>query len=259
MYRLYLDEVGSDSATRLHEDKHRYLSLTGVAMRIDHARDYLTPALNRIKADILNADPDMPICFHRVDIVNARGPFEPLRSKDVRENFNDRILEIISDCEYRVFTVVIDKLIAETKTHWKNSHPYHFIMEIMIERYTLFLERMINIGDLMPEARGNKQDQALTAEFIRCRANGTRFVSREKIQQFIPSRNLKFRTKKDNISGLQLCDLIAHPSHYCIRHNKKHSVHLGPFGEKVAAILVNQKYDRSLAGGVWGYGAKFVP
>jgi hypothetical protein len=43
MYRLYVDEVGTDDMTNLEDDNHRYLSLTGVAMEVSHARDWNSP------------------------------------------------------------------------------------------------------------------------------------------------------------------------------------------------------------------------
>jgi hypothetical protein len=52
---------------------------------------------------------------------------------------------------------------------------------------------------------------------------------------------------------------LAHPSHYTIRQNLKHEVHLGPFCEMVSEILVKQKYDRSYTGNVTGYGVKHIP
>jgi hypothetical protein len=57
---MYLDEVGVEQIKRLHSDKFRYLSLTGVVMKVDHARDYLVPALNQIKATVFDADPVFP-------------------------------------------------------------------------------------------------------------------------------------------------------------------------------------------------------
>lgn len=60
MYRLYVDEVGTDALTNLQEDNHRFLSLTGVAMAVTDARDNLEPKLNMIKAELFNHDPDAP-------------------------------------------------------------------------------------------------------------------------------------------------------------------------------------------------------
>lgn len=41
MYRLHVDEVGTDDLGHLEADEDRYLSLTGIAMEIDKARDDL--------------------------------------------------------------------------------------------------------------------------------------------------------------------------------------------------------------------------
>lgn len=259
MYRLYLDEVGVEVTRRLDEDNFRFLSLTGVAIEAAHARDYLAVTLDRIKAEILDQDIDNPICLHRVDIRNKRGPFGCLSSDKLHEEFDRRVLQMMSDANYRVITVLIDKQWMVTQTHWEQNHPYHYIMEIMVEKYAQFLRRMNSVGDIMPEARGKNQDKALQAEFDRCLRDGTRYVDASTLNTFISAQKLKFRTKKDNVAGLQLCDLIAHPSHYTIRQNLGHDVHLGAFCEKVSEILIRQKYDRSYNGDPRGYGFKHLP
>jgi hypothetical protein len=259
MYRLYLDETGVEAMKRLHSDSFRYLSISGVVMKQSHARDYLVPALDGIKADIFNQDPDDRICFHRTDIMQCKGPFECLKKEEKRSAFDARILRVMSDCEYRVITVLVDKAWMTEQEHWQQRHPYHYLMEILVEKYAQYLKRMNGTGDIMPEARGNTQDKELQRQFDRCRDAGTRYASKELICERIPFKKLKFRTKKDNIAGLQLCDLIAHPSHYTIRQNLKHEVHLGEFCEKVSELLVNLKYDRGYNGNVIGYGIKHIP
>lgn len=259
MYRLYVDEVGVDVVKRLHSDNFRFLSLTGVAMTLQHARDYLEPTFNAIKADVFNQDPDSPICFHRTDIRSSKGPFECLKQIDKRSEFDTKILRVMSDCDYKVITVLVDKAWMVEQEHWEIVHPYHYLMEILVEKYAQLLMRMRSTGDIMAESRGKPQDKELQAQFERSRATGTRYASKELIFERIPHPKLKFRTKQDNIAGLQLCDLLAHPSHYTIRQNLRHQVHLGAFCEKVSSILVDQKYDRGYGGKVWGYGAKSIP
>jgi hypothetical protein len=151
-----------------------------------------------------------------------------------------------------VITAIIDKQWMAGQNHWQQKHPYHFLMEVIVEKYAQFLRRMDSVGDIMPEARGNNQDKALQFEFIGYRTNGTRYADAQLTSTRIPSSNLKFRTKKDNIAGLQLCDLIAHPSHFTIRQNLRHEVHLGKFCERVSEMLIRQKYDRSFYGDVRG-------
>ncbi|KQI66863.1 hypothetical protein AN189_18600 [Loktanella sp. 3ANDIMAR09] len=259
MYRMYLDEHGVDRMTRLDLEKFRYLSLTGVVMKVEHARDYLVPAFNRIKAEVFDEDPDTPICFHRSDIRQSKGPFECLKSPEVRAHFDEQILRVFNEAEYTVITVLVDKQELALKNHWERTHPYHVLMEVIVEKYAQLLKRKFSIGDIMPEARSKPQDQALQDEFLHFKNEGTRFAPRALVQERIPSSNLKFRTKKDNVAGLQLCDLLAHPSHYTIRSNMGHQVQEAPFASKVSAILGNQKYDRSAYGKIWGYGAKHIP
>jgi len=76
----------------------------------------------------------------------------------------------------------------------------------------------------------------------------------------VPSSNLKFRYKRDNVAGLQLADLLAHPSHMAIRERMGHEVTLGGFCEKVTGFLNGSKYDRSpTSGTIVGYGMKWLP
>jgi hypothetical protein len=142
MYRLYVDEVGVEQIKRLHSDNFRYLSLTGVAMEVSHARDYLEPAFNRIKAEVFNHDPDIPICLHRTDIRGAKGPFERLKRDEPREEFDRRILRVMHDANYKVITALLDKQWMVEQEHWEQTHPYHYLMEILVEKYAQLLVRM---------------------------------------------------------------------------------------------------------------------
>lgn len=263
MFRLYVDEVGSDDLVHLDKDKHRFLSLSGVSMRVEHARDYLEPELNKIKAEVFQHDPDSPIIFHRKEIMGLKGPFGVLRNQNLRNKFNSMLKTIIWDAEYTLFTVLIDKQWMLKQKHWKKNHRYHYLMELLIERYTLFLERSQAIGDIMPEARLGKKDELLQLSFAEVRNEGTDFVSKARIQQRIPSLNLKFRTKKNNVAGLQFCDLLAHPSHIYTRVLMAHAVELGPFANEIVDCLIEKKYDRKQDNGIarkiQGYGVKHLP
>lgn len=229
-------------------------------MKRDSARDYLVPALNRLKGDIFNEDPDTPICLHRADIRRSKGPFERLNDDDRREDFNRRVLRTMRDASYSAITVLLDKQWLVEQDHWTETHPYHYLASLLVEKYTKFLIRMEDVGDIMPEARGKPQDRALQAEFERVRQDGTRYESAENICSRITSKHLKFRSKKDCVTGLQLCDMLAHPSHYTTRRDMLGAtVHLGDFGGQVSDILLSAKYDRSYSGNVRGYGMKAIP
>ena len=113
----------------------------------------------------------------------------------------------------------------------------------------------------MPEARNGKKDNTLQRAFEEVRNKGTGFISADRIQSSIRAEKLKFRTKKDNIAGLQLCDLIAHPSHIYIRLVMGHNVKLGEFSNKIMDYLIEKKYDRDpkIPSRTVGYGVKHLP
>lgn len=260
MYRLYLDEVGNDGLTHVHEDNERFLSLTGVAMRVDYAQGPLTVNLNWIKQEVFApAFDDPPIILHRVDIMNYRGAFQVLRQDDKRDLFDRAIYRLMDSAEYVVITALIDKQWMMRQTHWAKKHPYHYLMEILVEKYVRFLGREKSIGDIMPESRDAK-DKLLAAAYADIRANGTTWVKSAAIASSIPSAKLKFRKKKDNVAGLQLCDLLAHPSHINVRRRMNHAVTPGDFANKVIPLLEGKKYDRNPATGrILGYGIKHLP
>lgn len=88
MYRLYVDEVGHNQVKNFKKDCQIYLSLTGVAMNVSHARDVLEPNMNWIKAKVFSHDPDSPMVFHRKDIRGFKGLYEALRDEQKSNLYN---------------------------------------------------------------------------------------------------------------------------------------------------------------------------
>lgn len=257
MYRLY--EVGTDVMSDLGKIDNRFLSLTGVAMTINEARDSLTPKFDWIKTNVFDHDADEPVIFHRRKIVQRKGIFGVLNDDRKRALFDKAMLRSIKVCDYNVITVVIDKLAAQDKNAWKEKHPYHYLMQILTEKFARFLDRMNDFGDIMPEGRMGKKDALLQEAYEAVRQNGNYYYSPTQIRHRIPSSNLKIRYKRDNIAGLQLADLLAHPSHMAMLTQQKQPITLGNFATAVNEVLVATKYDRSGSGRIDGYGRKVLP
>ncbi|MBB4142732.1 DUF3800 domain-containing protein [Rhizobium rhizoryzae] len=256
---MYVDEVGHDDLTNLEEDNYRYLSLTGIAMKVTDARDDLTPRFDWIKANVFDHDPDDPLIFHRSDIVQRKRAFGVLNDDTKRATFDAHVLGAMSDVPYTVITALIDKHGMVNQPNWRNQHPYHYLMEILVEKFVQFLERKNDIGDIMPEGRKGKKDAELQKAFTGVLSRGTYYVSRTRMNERISSQTLKIRYKPNNIAGLQLCDLLAHPSHIYIRQRMGHAVTPGDYCNRVTPVLVQHKYDRSQSGFVRGYGYKWLP
>lgn len=260
-FRLYLDETGTEDLSCAHEPSNRHLGLTGIIMP-DAAIEDATTRLRMIKKKFFPSHPDEPeVVFHRADMVHGRGPFKPLRCAETRELFNAWWIRYLSVTQYTTITVVIDKLAMARKTHWLQNHPYHYAMEVIVEKYTQFLLRENATGDLMPEKRMGKKDSSLQDAYSEIRDKGTKYVSRDLITRMIPANELKFREKKQNITGLQIADCIAKPSCATVRHLRDKSVPLSDFDKIISEILIRTKYDRPKGdhGRIWGYGIKFLP
>ena len=87
---------------------------------------------------------------------------------------------------------------------------------------------------IMAEARGKQEDNALEQSFYRLMARGTENRPAEQFKRL--DCPLTFQSKKNNLAGIQLADLCAHP---CARHI------LNPTKENRAfTIARSHLYDR---------------
>lgn len=259
MYRLYIDETGNADLKASHDPNHRYLSLSGVIIRLDYARDIAYPGLEGIKREVFNDHPDDPIVLHRKDIIAKKWPFNALRDADKETQFNEAILQYLTDLDYTVITVVIDKLEHLRRYAVWRYHPYHYCLEVLVERYIHHLRSLGSKGDVMAEARGGKPDMRLEKSFGRLYENGTDNISRDIVQAKLTSKKLKLKPKSANVTGLQIADMIAHPSAMYVRSLHHAGDAPDRFGGSIVQILVDQKYRRSWRGHAAGYGIKWLP
>ncbi len=75
----------------------------------------------------------------------------------------------------------------------------------------------------------------------------------------LTSRQLKVKAKANNIAGLQLADLLAHPSFRATLARHQGEPLPNNFGGQIAQILEDSKYSRSLRGRIEGWGRKWLP
>jgi len=250
-YQLYVDEVGNPDCGNCHNDNHHFLSLTGVIIDLNIVKSTVHPQMEKLKDDFFDHHPDEPLIFHRKDILNGKPPFEKLREKDNRLKFDNAFLELLKSWEYTVITVCIDK-----KNH-KNSYgewryePYHYCLEVLLERYLYFLDYLDKKGNVMAESRGKKEDKELMKVYSRLWENGGQHITAERFQKRFTSKNLKVNPKYKNISGLQLADIVAHPSRNEILNERGLlERNIAPFAESVIKILKDKYYAQN--GNVYG-------
>jgi hypothetical protein len=262
LYRLYIDEVGNHDLTHADDPNQRFLSLTGVILESRYVLDVLQIEMDQIKRQFFQRDPDEPVVFHRKELVNRRPPFEALRDAEIEKQFNTSLLTALARWDYRVVTVVIDKKSHRDQYQAWHFHPYHYCMTVMLERFVLFLHYGNHRGDVMVEKRGGKEDQKLAESYTRLYQRGTDNIPPERWHERLTSGQLKLREKRANVAGLQLADLIAHPSRReVLIENRLLDDDRDVFGDQICAILRQSKYLRHRWAShiIAGYGKKLLP
>jgi hypothetical protein len=241
---MYIDEVGNTDLDSSDDPNHRFLSLTGVILDLDYVESTLHPQMEELKAKYFGSHPDEPVILHRKEMLNARPPFQVLREPAIRQKFDHDLLNLMRAWDYTVITICLDKKKhKETYAVWRYD-SYHYCLAVLLERFVFFLNRTTSMGDALAESRGGKEDMRLKSAFNRLWKQGTDYVGPEQFQSALTSRELKIKSKANNISGLQLADLVAHPSrNEILREQGLLARNLGPFGSAVVDIL-QEKYDR---------------
>jgi hypothetical protein len=260
LYRIYIDETGNQDMTHADDPNQRFLALTGVILESEYNTNNLQLEIASIKRIYFQKDPDAPVVFYRKEMVNHRSPFEALRDPKVEKQFNNAILESLEHWQYKVITVVIDKKAHRDQYSTWRYQPYHYCLAVMLERFVLFLHYGNHQGDVMVESRGGKEDLKLKASYQGLFKNGTDNIPADRWQKRLTSEELKIKPKTADIAGLQLADLIAHPSRReILLENKLIEDDRDTFGNKICTILNNQKYLRSRSGQIYGFGKKLLP
>ena len=244
-FRCYVDEVGNADLGSSDNPNHRFLSLTGAIVSLDYIRTTLHPEMEALKERYFHTHPDEPAIFHRKELVNQLPPFEALRDPAVREEFDHELLRLLVEWDYVVVSVCLDKKRhRETYQTWLYD-PYHYCLAVLLERYCFFLSAAKGCGDVLAESRGGKEDRRLKASFERLWEHRTQYVGPEQFQEVLTSRQLKVKPKANNIAGLQLADLLAHPSRNDILVEQRVAgVRLAPFATRVVEVLAGKYYQQ---------------
>lgn len=260
-FRLFIDEVGNGDLKGAATDPNiRYLALTGVLTRQTSHERIIQPEIDRLKAEMFGHTPAIPVILHRREVLRREGPFARLRDPGAQTRFDERMLEFYASFPYLVITVLIDKKAhLEAYGVW-HFDPYHYCMRCLIERYVMYLQSHRWRGDVMIEARYKKADKKLKASFARIFEDGTDHINGGTVRRVLLSGDIQMKPKSENVAGLQLADMLAHPSARHMRLEQEGLPQPDDFGTKVANILVEKKYRRHPKHlTIDGFGRKWLP
>lgn len=211
-FRLYVDESGDHTYKNLEDIRRRYLGLIGVAIEFEYYRNEFQPRLEALKQSHFPHDPDEPLILHREDLYNRRHAFGVLADPARNSAWERDFIDFVRTARFRLFTVVIDKKAHKERYGNAAAHPYHLCLTFLLERYRGYLMYVGGKGDVLAESRGAKEDLALKAVYQEVWREGTFYISPREFQKVLTTSQLKVKGKKENIAGLQLADLLAHPA-----------------------------------------------
>ena len=260
-YRLYTDEVGHASFKRCELADRRFLSLTGVACRLDDVRDTIAPELTRIKEVHFGAHPDdeTPLVLHRKDLLDRHGPFNRLLDPERGRAFDAALYEALERWPYTVFTAVLDKHTFREQQPANRPEAYAHLLGALVECYARWLRERQSRGDVLVESRGGKEDMALKTAFHLLVTIGGPDVSADDIRPAMNSERLKVSAKQANVPGLQLADLLAHPSAGALQARHGFGTRPADFGGRIVDVLDHHKYARLVDGRVENVGCLWLP
>lgn len=240
---LFLDESGDHNLSVIDKQYPLFI-LGGVIVDKLYAETVLTQKINEFKEKVFGR---RDIILHTADITRNRNGFEKIKDKEFRQFFYDELNALMQSLEYKVIACVIKKDEHLSKYGVAALDPYFLSLDILVERFALEIGNVADGGIIVAERREPTLDHELDLAWLNLKIQGTRYLQAKQIENRILSLNL--RSKKDNIAGLQLADLVLTPIGRSI---------LGK-GIKKDFEIIEQKFRKDKAGIYKGYGLITLP
>ena len=209
----FFDECGNHSMSKIDKDFPFFL-LSGIIIERQVYSEEIIPAISNLKLQFWNHE---GINLHSRDIRRSNGPFSFMMIPHYREKFMSLLNDIMGKQKYTLFATGIRKDAHLKQYGIQAENPYTLALEFIMERIVHFLD--IHNETALPcvvEARGKKEDKDLEYAFLKIMTSGTSYRPADQFKKL--DCPLVFRSKRDNIAGIQIADLCAYP---CARHALK--------------------------------------
>jgi hypothetical protein len=244
---MFNDDTGDVEDAATNDPKRRYASITGVIVEWDYYHRNFDPNFRALKFEHFgNTTKGRPPTLRRHDLMKREGPFANLNDVRKREAWDSAIFEFYGIAEYAVITSAIDKIAFYYRYPKWRGDIYLLLVQNALERYFFFLRSRNAQGDVMVEAMSAKKDRALEAKYRHLLINGFLQHTHYDLIKYFTSVELKVKPKSDDISGLQMADLLAAICfHVCYA---KYGQTVGPglagFSRRVGELIEAEKFVR---------------
>ncbi len=152
------------------------------------------------------------VILHSRDIRKCNNEFSILFDIEVKKNFYERLNTIMTVNDYGIIASAILKEKYIKRYGRLSSDVYEVALSFIIERSVFYLDHLPNGDkelDIIIEKRGKREDKQLNEHFQKLQARGTGFVSATRLKKY--KFHIMFKSKADNLAGLQIADLLAYP------------------------------------------------
>jgi len=239
---LFLDESGDHNLTSVCSDYPVFV-LGGVIVESDYATGEMDRQVKRFKRELFGAE---GIILHTADITRSLGAFHRMRNPEFRRRFYAELNTLVDRLKFRVIACAIKKD-RHLETYGLHAvDPYILSLGTLVERFCRQLGRDEK-GLIVAERRDATLDRQIELAFLNLKIGGANRVPAREIDRKIES--LTLRDKRDNISGLQIADLVV-----------------TPIGREVLGKpqqpdmkIIDRKFVRSTHGEKLGFGLVILP
>lgn len=205
MHILFLDESG-DHNLSIIDSQYPMFVLGGVIIEAEYAKTVVEDKVNAFKQMMFGRT---DIILHTADVTRNKNGFEKLTDRDFRMYFQDELNTLMRCLEYSVVACAIQKSDHLSRYGLAALDPYILSMDTLVERFCFQVGDASESGVIVAEKRGSTLDHELELAWLNLKIQGTRFIQASEIEKRISG--LTLRSKKDNIAGLQLADLVVSP------------------------------------------------
>lgn len=206
-YHLFLDESGDHGLSNIDENFPIFV-LSGILISEDSYLEIKTE-IKTIKETFWG---NKKVLFHSRDIRKCEKEFVILFNEKIKKDFYKRINTLITSSNYEIISSAINKTKYIKRYGRLSDDVYEIALSFIIERAVFSLDAKSGVSkklNLIIEKRGKKEDKKLFDYFQKLCARGTGYVSPDRLKAY--QIDINFSRKSDDISGLQIADLIAYP------------------------------------------------
>lgn len=229
-YWLYVDESGDHGLAKIDPQFPVFVLCGILVSKPDY--DEVRHQMNALKLRFWQRK---DVVFHSHELRRQLGPFALLQARPQRLAFIEAFNEVVRQAPYGLIAVAIDKNAYVEQFGRLTDSPYEIALSALVERAVQYLAAQPSPPaplTFVLEMRGGGEDKKMRQHFQQLLSRGTGRLPPAALAAHAPK--LEFRSKRDNLNGHQLADLLAYP---IARHL------INPLAENLAFEVLRPRLD----------------